>query len=193
MFFDTTKLGQLTLKDCWISATMVAIFLAMDYIDDVIVFDRYVTLPNSRTIELYGDVCGISYSEKVSRAVRVYMAGELRQQRMSRDALEYLGTPDSITELLFRRRFKTYSLEQRGISRLVYHKADIEAAVDLLSSKKTEDIFLVTFRENRFHLYAVIGLKPEDSSIVVVVDVSNLDLVVRERFVKDIVFIKYLI
>lgn len=184
--FDPTKgPGQITKKDCWISATVIGIYMALGEIPKIKVRDNVVILNNS-----YSDTEIIlmskpkSHLEASIRALRVYfsdhnLSNSKNQQDMTLQDLEHYGSPDTISELLLGKTFTKYCTHKYNLSRLFYNYNDIR---NTLINKTTKDIMLCTFNFNPSHLYVLLRLKEDSSSndYVEVIDVSNYDLVIRE-------------
>lgn len=178
--FDPTKgPGQLTKKDCWISATVIGIYMALGEIPNIIINDKKVII--DKRIEIILISKPNSNLEASVRALRVYFAKDcnLCQSNMTSEKLEHYGSPDIISELLLRKTFTKYCCHQYCLSRVFYPYLCSDDIRTLLISKTSRDVILCTFNFNPSHLYVVMELKSE-ADVVSVIDVSTPDLMMRE-------------
>lgn len=195
MNFDPTLgPGQLTRKDCWISATTIGIYMALGDIPNIHVKDDIVTLNKDIKITLISSPK--SKIEAAVRALRVYFAEnyeailELCQKDMTLEKLEHYGSPDIISQLLLRKTFTKYCCHEFCVSRIFYPYLCPYDTRKLLKSKTSRDIILCTFSFNPSHLYVVTEYK--ENSLISVIDVSSLDLVIREIKLEYLYILMYL-
>jgi hypothetical protein len=173
---ELSILGQLTEKDCWISATVVAIFLGMDTIPSI-KWDRKYTVSFGDDRKIILKSIPNDYREAVIRATRVYFSekdfGSDYQKDMKIESLNRLGCPDLITELFFGRKFETYST-----SRLSFYsfKSTEECKTELINRKNLE-LFLLTYKFNPDHLYVYINMKLIDNIYnIQCIDISDRNI-----------------
>lgn len=172
--FDPTKgPGQITQKDCWISATVIGIYLALGKIPGVKINNNNNIYIHNKKIRLKSNPN--SYLEGAIRALRVYMGNVLdyNQQYMTLENLEHCGSPDIISKLLVNRKFDKYCCHKICISRLFYDYLPLEDMKKMISSKHKRDVFLCSFSFNPSHLYIVLNIEDDRINII---DVSAPEL-----------------
>lgn len=195
MNFDPTLgPGQLTKKDCWISATTIGIYMALGDIPNINVKDNIVTLNNDINITLISTPK--SKLEAAIRALRVYFAKasekspNLYQKDMTLEKIEHYGSPDIISQLLLRKNFIKYCCHKFCFSRVFYQYLCSYDLITLLKSKTLRDIILCTFSFNPSHLYVMIEYK--ENNLISIIDVSSPDLVIREIKLEYLYMLIYL-
>lgn len=177
---DVHRIGQLTEKDCWISATILAFFLGTDVIPNIRYHPGYniVSFPDGRGIILKSP-CE-NYKEAVLRATRVYFADNNSdlQSKMVTSDLNYFGNPDLISKLFFNRTFDTYSTSMFSFYKYIsYNKCKY-----ILDNRETKEVFLITFKFNSSHLYVFSSIS---GNTLTMIDISYketrlIDLPLRE-------------
>lgn len=161
--------GQLTQKDCWLSSTVLAIFLVIDYIPNLIVKNNEtVKFPNGRKIILASRAK--NYYEAVIRATRVYFSDPKRETQCQFDIsdINYRGCPDLVSNLFFGTCFESYCTSYISF----YSYISFETCKFMLEHRNHYDIFLITFTFNVSHLYVYINIDSE-SDIINVLDISS--------------------
>lgn len=165
--------GQITRKDCWISASVIAIYIALGKIpgmkirdDKVYLRDKIIKLVSTPDSELEGAI----------RALRVYFTEECnyQQRNMTLENLEKYGSPDFISELLVQKRFTKYCLNKFCYSRLFYYYLSLDNMKKMISLKRVTDVILCTFDFNVSHLYIILNLDEDDNMLVIDVSTPNL-------------------
>ena len=143
---DTTKLGQLTLKDCWISSAMIGILLVTEDLPGVKIDGQHVSLPNNVTVKLTS--LPMSTAEALIRATRVYFSGLENQSNMRREHLEKYGSPDTISKFFLGKGFDTYALKYFSYANMFYTYLPYTKAYNMILNKKHNDVMLITFKHN---------------------------------------------
>lgn len=164
-----SKLGQITSRDCWISATILGFYMALDSISTIKIKNRNVTFPDGRTIRLHSDFT--SEMEAVIRATRVYFSEEsaILQSNFKSAKINRFGYPDNISKLFFGLEFKVWSTY--FWSR--YPGITISDLKNKLETRNPKEIFLLTFCFNPSHLYTFSQIHGENVNVI---DVSNNEL-----------------
>lgn len=174
-----SNLGQVTLNDCWISATILCFYMGLYHIPAVKIEGPKVSFPDGRSVILTENLqCEI---EIVMRASRVYfseksasISGVLGfpylQKYLDLAKLNKTGCPDTISKLFFGLNFKIYSTSFISF----YPKTNIKNIEHMLRNRNPKEVFMMTFKFLPSHLYVYHDIS--DLNILSLFDVSDSEI-----------------